>query len=108
MQGVAATKPGGYGKIRFCGEQAAKDGLEYFWVDTCCIDKSSSAEIQEAITTMFSFYRGSSSCYVYLADVSVPEAQLVSDTGYIYLNQKRKLRALNTHSRACVPTAFKT
>src|SRR6266700_3993157 len=31
----------GYDKIRFCGEQAASDGLQYFWVDTCCIDKSS-------------------------------------------------------------------
>ena len=43
----------GYKKLLFCGEQAKKDGLEYFWVDTCCIDKSSSAELQEAIATMF-------------------------------------------------------
>ena len=27
----------GYNKIRFCGEQARKDGLHYFWVDTCCM-----------------------------------------------------------------------
>jgi hypothetical protein len=33
----------GYGKIRFCGEQAREDGLQYFWIDSCCIDKSSSA-----------------------------------------------------------------
>ncbi len=26
----------GYDKIRFCGKQAQRDGLEYFWVDTCC------------------------------------------------------------------------
>jgi hypothetical protein len=31
-------KPG-YKKIRFCGEQALRDGLEYFWIDTCCINK---------------------------------------------------------------------
>ncbi|CAN9317584.1 unnamed protein product [Alternaria alternata] len=31
-------KPG-YKKIRFCGEQASRDGLEYFWIDTCCINK---------------------------------------------------------------------
>ncbi|KAH6699926.1 hypothetical protein BKA61DRAFT_636710 [Leptodontidium sp. MPI-SDFR-AT-0119] len=43
----------GYGKIYFCGEQARRDGLEYFWVDTCCIDKSSSAELSEAINSMF-------------------------------------------------------
>ena len=34
--GVGLNKLG-YGKIRFCGEQARKDGLQYFWVDSCCI-----------------------------------------------------------------------
>lgn len=63
----------GYYKIRFCGEQAEKNELEYFWVDTCCIDRSSSAELQEAITTMFSLYRNAARCYVYLPDVSVTE-----------------------------------
>jgi hypothetical protein len=60
----------GYSKIRFCGEQAKRDGLQYFWVDTCCIDKSSSAELQEAITSMFCWYRDAAKCYVYLSDVS--------------------------------------
>lgn len=69
------SKPG-YDKIRFCGEKAAKDGLEYFWVDTCCIDKSSSAEVQEAVTIMFCWYRNTSKCYVYLADVTVTENRL--------------------------------
>jgi hypothetical protein len=41
-QGFGHTKVG-YKKLRFCGEQAANDGLHYFWVDTCCIDKSSKA-----------------------------------------------------------------
>jgi hypothetical protein len=66
-------KPEGHAKIRFCGEQAAKDGLDFFWVDTCCIDKSSSAELQEAITTMFQWYRNATRCYVYLKDVSISE-----------------------------------
>ena len=52
-----ATSKAGFDKIRFCGEQARCDGLQYFWVDTCCIDKSSSAELQEAITSMFHWYR---------------------------------------------------
>ena len=26
----------GYRKIRFCGERARRDGLQHFWVDTCC------------------------------------------------------------------------
>src|SRR5436305_20329 len=48
-----ATSKAGYTKISFCGEKAASHGLQYFWVDTCCIDKSSSAELQEAINSMF-------------------------------------------------------
>lgn len=60
----------GYWKIRFCGEQAWKDGPQYFWVDSCCINKSSSAELQEAINSMFGWYQNAAKCYVYLSDVS--------------------------------------
>jgi Heterokaryon incompatibility protein (HET) len=62
----------GYEKIKFCGEQATKDGLYYFWVDTCCIDKSDSTELTTAINSMFRWYRNAKKCYVYLADVSTP------------------------------------
>jgi hypothetical protein len=67
--GSGKKKPG-YNKIRFCGEQAKRDGLQYFWVNTCCIDKSSSAELSETVNCMFSWYRDAVKCYVYLADVS--------------------------------------
>jgi hypothetical protein len=60
----------GYRKIQFCAEQAEKDGLRYFWVDSCCIDRSSSAELSEAINSMFRWYRNAVKCYVYLSDVS--------------------------------------
>ncbi|EUC48962.1 hypothetical protein COCMIDRAFT_2220 [Bipolaris oryzae ATCC 44560] len=63
------SKPG-YKKLQFCADQAARNGLCYFWVDTCCIDKSSSAELTEAINSMFAWYRDAARCYVYLADVS--------------------------------------
>jgi hypothetical protein len=63
----------GYDKIRFCAKQAGCDGLRYFWVDTCCIDKSSSAELSEAINSMFKWYQQSSICYVYLADVKAED-----------------------------------
>ncbi|KAI9164157.1 Vegetative incompatibility protein [Paramyrothecium foliicola] len=63
----------GYKKIEFCAQQARRDGLEYFWVDTCCIDKSNSAEQQEAINSMFRWYGGASRCYVYLSDVFAPD-----------------------------------
>lgn len=59
----------GYKKIRFCSEQAAKDGLKYCWADSCCIDKTSSAELQEAVTSMFHWYQRAAKCYVHLADV---------------------------------------
>jgi hypothetical protein len=60
----------GYRKIQFCGEQARRDGLQYFWVDTCCIDKSNSTELAKAINSMFRWYRNAAKCYVYLSDVS--------------------------------------
>ncbi|KAF2193440.1 TPR-like protein [Zopfia rhizophila CBS 207.26] len=60
----------GYKKLRFCGKQAANDGLQLFWVDTSCIDKSSSAELSEAINSMFQWYRKAVKCYAYLSDVS--------------------------------------
>ncbi|RYO82221.1 hypothetical protein DL766_006354 [Monosporascus sp. MC13-8B] len=60
----------GYRKIQFCGEQAASDGLQYFWVDTCCIDKANNTELSEAINSMFKWYQNAARCYAYLSDVS--------------------------------------
>jgi hypothetical protein len=70
MEGTGKKKAG-WSKIQFCGEQAAKDDLQYIWVDTCCIDKSSSAELAEAINSMFQWYSKADKCYVYLTDVLV-------------------------------------
>jgi hypothetical protein len=47
----------GYDKIRFCGKQAAQNGLRYFWVDTCCINKSDYTELNEAIFFQLNFRR---------------------------------------------------
>ncbi|RDW65991.1 hypothetical protein BP6252_09626 [Coleophoma cylindrospora] len=69
VDGTGKNKSG-YKKIYFCGEQARRDGLQHFWVDTCCIDKKNSVELSEAINSMFSWYQKSSKCYVYLSDVS--------------------------------------
>ncbi len=70
--GRAAQAKAGYEKLRFCAEQASRDGLRFCWVDTCCIDKSNKAELDEAINSMFKWYRDAARCYVYLSDVSVP------------------------------------
>lgn len=61
---------GGVWQDTFCGEQAKRDGLQYFGVDTCCIDKSNAVELQEAIISMFRWYQNAVKCYVYLSDVS--------------------------------------
>jgi hypothetical protein len=70
IDGTGSNKPG-FQKLTFCGNQAKADGLDHFWVDTCCIDKSSSAELSEAINSMFRWYQNAARCYVYLSDVSV-------------------------------------
>jgi Heterokaryon incompatibility protein (HET) len=66
--GIAEKKPG-YQKIKWACEQALRDGLHYVWVDTCNIDKTSSAELVEAINSMFDWYQGAKLCYTYLDDV---------------------------------------
>ena len=57
-------------KIRNFCRLAAVDGYTHIWVDTCCIDKKSSAELSEAINSMYQWYRDSQMCYIYLNDVS--------------------------------------
>jgi hypothetical protein len=71
MDGTGKTKAG-YDKIRFCGDQAERDGLHYFWVDACCINKLTNDELSTAINSMFRWYKNATKCYVYLSDVSVP------------------------------------
>jgi len=60
----------GYKKIDLTCQQAIKDGIDWVWIDTCCIDKSDSVELSEAINSMFRWYEGSAVCYVYLSDVT--------------------------------------
>ena len=57
-------------KLRFCGDQANKHAIEYFWVDTCYINEASHTELSEAIISMSRWYRKSVKCYVYLSDVT--------------------------------------
>ena len=71
MMGTGGRKPG-YDKIRFCGKQAKADGLQYFWIDTCCINKANFTELSQAINSMFRWYSEAARCYVYLSDVPDP------------------------------------
>lgn len=60
----------GWQKIQFCCEEALKHGLEWTWVDTCCIDKTSSAELTEAINSMYRWYQSAHVCFAYISDAS--------------------------------------
>ncbi|KAG7105388.1 Vegetative incompatibility protein HET-E-1 like [Verticillium longisporum] len=64
------TPSRGLSKILETCQRAKNDGLKYAWVDTCCIDKSSSVELSEAINSMFKWYEDSAACYICLEDVS--------------------------------------
>lgn len=59
----------GYEKVQQLCKRAAQDGFQYAWIDTWCINKESSAEISEAINSMFSWYERAGICYTYLMDV---------------------------------------
>ena len=59
----------GYKKIVDTCKQAKRDGYEWVWVDTCCIDKRSSAELSEAINSMYRWYANAKICYAYLHDL---------------------------------------
>lgn len=59
----------GYHKIQDACRIARQDGIDWIWIDTNCIDKSSSAELTEAINSMYNWYRGSEVCYAYLSDI---------------------------------------
>jgi len=60
----------GWSKIAGCCQQGLRDGFDYVWIDSCCIDKSSSADLSEAINSMFKWYQKAETCYAYLSDVS--------------------------------------
>jgi hypothetical protein len=62
-------KKRGAKKIEYGSSQCQKDHVDYIWIDTCCIDKSSSAELSEAINSMYRWYEESEVCYAYLEDV---------------------------------------
>lgn len=65
----AAKRKRGWQKVQDTCQQAIDDGYNYVWIDTCTIDKTSSAELSEAINSMFAYYEKAAVCYAYLSDV---------------------------------------
>ena len=68
QDGTAHQKPA-FSKVQEALKRAKLDGHDYIWIDNCCIDKSSSTELSEAINSMYRYYHDAAICYAYLADV---------------------------------------
>ncbi|KAH7363971.1 heterokaryon incompatibility protein-domain-containing protein [Rhexocercosporidium sp. MPI-PUGE-AT-0058] len=87
-----------YKKIRFCGEQARRDRIQYFWVDTCYINKTNNTKLTEAMNSMFRWYRDAAKCYIYLSDVLEP-ASVTDDNIRLLLPWEPAFRASKWFTR---------
>lgn len=104
-------KKPGFTKIQYCCEQAIQDQLDWAWVDTACINKESSAELSEAINSMFSWYAQAAICYAYLSDIAgqrdiTPSRwftrgwtlqELIAPKTVIFYNQTREKLGIKDH-----------
>lgn len=77
-----ARQKKGYRKVEGCCIQALKDKLNYAWIDSCCIDKSSSAELSEAINSMYGWYGAAQVCYAYLEDITTEQDPRAPDSAF--------------------------
>ncbi|KIJ66173.1 hypothetical protein HYDPIDRAFT_62368, partial [Hydnomerulius pinastri MD-312] len=82
IQAPHAPSMAGYAKIEGCCAQALQDGYSHVWIDTCCIDKNSSAVLSEAINSMYAWYKGAHICYTYLDDVRSDEDPLAEGSSF--------------------------
>ena len=73
-QDIYESTPKGYHKIYETCRLALERGLQYAWIDTCCINKESSAELTESINSMFKWYQNAVECYAFLSDLPSAEA----------------------------------
>ncbi|KAI8625420.1 heterokaryon incompatibility protein-domain-containing protein [Xylariaceae sp. FL1651] len=69
VQNASWRNKKGHEKIEMTCQKAFQAGYSHAWIDTCCINKSSSAELSEAINSMYQYYQRSEVCYVYLSDL---------------------------------------
>ncbi len=87
---ATASQLKGYEKISATCRIAQEQGLDYAWVDTCCIDKSSSAELSEAINSMFAWYRDAAVCYAWLSDYAQDAAFNLTDEAVLASFESRE------------------
>lgn len=76
---AASRTKDGFRKVEYACRQALADGLKYVWLDTCCIDKRSSAELSQAINSMYRWYYNACACYVYLSDFTLEDQNSLSE-----------------------------
>ncbi|KAF2105631.1 hypothetical protein BDV96DRAFT_457613, partial [Lophiotrema nucula] len=58
----------GYAKLRNFLSKSLTLGFSYAWIDTGCVDKSSSAELSEAINSMFNWYKNDAQPILFRTD----------------------------------------
>jgi hypothetical protein len=80
IQGGTTKNKAGYAKILAFCKQAARLMLEYIWIDTCCIDKSSGAKLTEVINSMYRWYKNA--YYAYLSDILVLQGGKVDRSAF--------------------------
>lgn len=76
LQVSRRTTPSGPGYqklLKFCEKARTDYGCEYVWADTCCINKESSAELEEAILSMGVWYSEAGVCIVHLGNSTTLE-----------------------------------
>ncbi|KAK0105014.1 hypothetical protein ONS95_004617 [Cadophora gregata] len=78
INGNSWQEKAGAQKITLSSQQAGREKLDYVWIDTCCIDKTSSAELSEAINSMFTWYENAVICFAYLSDISLADSAINS------------------------------
>ena len=89
---IAGTGPQrqGWKKLKSACALAAKDDWSLLWMDTCCIDKTDSVDLSEAINSMYRWYQSSSICYAYLEDVELVDGVPISS---VALGEKESSKA---------------
>ncbi|KAI1377697.1 heterokaryon incompatibility protein-domain-containing protein [Hypoxylon crocopeplum] len=75
---LRVTLPG-WEKVKECCAVAARDGWDWIWIDSCCIDKTNTSELSESINSMLGYYQQAEVCYAYLADVDKDASDIRED-----------------------------
>lgn len=68
-----AYRKAGFTKLQRAADVALRRGLEYFWIDTCCVDGRIIHEVRQAIKTVALWLTKADICFVYLSDVKAVE-----------------------------------